>query len=81
MDGILYIKYSWLQVPHKIQDLTQKISTVTKNDLVPYVPDYFHENDSAPKNLNYSFVPAYPDEMEWRAEFYDRYTEWDRVDR
>ncbi len=51
-----------------------------KNDTNPYIPDYFHENSSTPKNLNFSFVPSSTDETEWRAEFYDRYTEWDRVD-
>ncbi len=44
------------------------------------MPDYFHENLSTPKNLNFSFVPAYSDETSWRLEFYDRYTEWDHVD-
>ncbi len=80
LDGTLYVKYSWLNVPNKIQDLTRIISTITTNDPIPFVPDYFHENTSTPKNLNFTFVPAYPNEREWRAEFYDRYIEWDHVD-
>ena len=50
------------------------------DDLVPYIPNYFHENISTPRNLNFSFAPASQDSSEWRVEFYDRYTEWDHVD-
>ena len=80
LDGVLYVKYSWQKLPNKIYDTSSKISEVTKDDYTPYVPDYFHENFSTPKNLNFSFVSASVDETEWRAEFYDRYTEWDHVD-
>jgi hypothetical protein len=80
LDGILYVKYSWQKVPNKIFDDTIKISEITKNDPVPYVPNYFSENLATPKNLNFSFVPASPNETEWRVEFYDRYIEWDHVD-
>lgn len=80
LDGVLYVKYSWQKTPNKIYDNTIKISEITKDDLAPYVPDYFRENISTPKNLNFSFVSASTDETEWRAEFYDRYTEWDHVD-
>lgn len=75
------MKYSWNKIPtDKIIDRMVNEKHITSTDPTPYVPDYFHENDSAPKNLNFTFVPAYPEEREWRAEFYDRYTEWDRVD-
>jgi hypothetical protein len=80
LDGVLYVKYSWQKLPNKIYDTSSKISEITKDDFAPYVPDYFRENLSTPKNLNFSFVPASVDETEWRAEFYDRYIEWDHVD-
>lgn len=80
LDGTLYVKYGWTQSPNKILDTTVKISDIARDDLTPYVPDYFHENISTPQNLNFTFAPASPDEREWRAEFYDRYTEWDHVD-
>ena len=80
LDGVLYVKYSWQHTPNKIQDLSSKISEIHSDDLAPFVPDYFHENRSTPKNLNFSFIPASHDETEWRAEFYDRYIEWDQID-
>lgn len=80
LDGILYVKYSWKNTPKKILDTTTKIFSISPSDLVPYTPDYFHENNSLPKNLNFSFVPSNHDETEWRADFYDRYIEWDHVD-
>jgi hypothetical protein len=80
LDGVLYVKYSWKNSPNKIYDTTVKISEITQNEFSPYIPDYFHENLSAPKNLNFSFVSSSKDETEWRAEFYDRYIEWDHVD-
>lgn len=80
LDGILYVKYSWQNTPKKILDTTTKISNITPTDLIPYTPDYFHENNSVPKDLNFSFVPSNHDETEWRADFYDRYIEWDHVD-
>ncbi len=80
LDGILYVKYSWMLKPNKIIDNTLKISQISSNDLTPYIPDYFHENVSTPKNIGFSFVPASHDSSEWRAEFYDQYTEWDNVD-
>jgi hypothetical protein len=57
-----------------------KVSDIATTDPTPYIPDYFHEEISTPKNLNFSFTPSLTDETEWRMEFYDRYTEWDRVD-
>ena len=80
LDGVLYIKYGWSKTPNKIQDTTVKISDIGATDPIPYIPDYFHEEISTPKNLNFSFTPSLSDETEWRMEFYDRYTEWDRVD-
>lgn len=80
LDGVLYVKYTWKTLPNKIQDNTVKISTVSNSDYSPYIPDYFHENLSNPKNLNFSFVPSSQDETEWRVEFFDRYLEWDHVD-
>jgi hypothetical protein len=80
LDGVLYIKYGWTHTPNKIQDTTVKISDIATTDPIPYIPDYFHEEISTPKNLNFSFTPSLADETEWRMEFYDRYTEWDRVD-
>jgi hypothetical protein len=67
-------------MPTKIIDASMKISSVSTTDLTPYIPDYFHEDISTPANLNFSFVPASPTETEWRADFYDQYTEWDRLD-
>lgn len=80
LDGIVYVKYSWLHVPQKIQDTTQKISSISPNDLLPYVPDYFHENVSTPKELNFSFTPSSQEEKEWRVDFFDQYIEWDYLD-
>lgn len=80
LDGVLYVKYSWMQNPNKIIDNSVKISEVPRDDTVQYVPNYFHENVSTPKSLNYSFVPASSTETEWRVEFYDRYAEWDHID-
>jgi hypothetical protein len=80
LDGILYVKYSWIKTPNKIIDNSIKISDVSKDDSYPYVPDYFHADVSTPKSLNYSFVPSSPIETEWRVDFYDRYTEWDHMD-
>jgi hypothetical protein len=80
LGGVLYIKYGWAQTPNKIQDTTVKISDIGATDPIPYIPDYFHEEISTPKNLNFSFTPSLTDETEWRMEFYDRYIEWDRVD-
>ncbi len=80
LDGILYVKYSWLNTPNKIIDNTKKISDISANDLPPYVPDYFHSSISSPKNINFTFVPASSTETEWRLDFYDQYTEWDHVD-
>ena len=80
LDGVLYVKYNWSKVPNKIIDTTTKISSISSTDLAPYIPDYFHEDISTPANLNFSFVPASPTETEWRADFYDQYTEWDHVD-
>lgn len=78
LDGNLYVKYSWLHRPSKIVDTTQEFPTITPYD-PPYVPDYFQDNFSTPKSLSFTFTPAYTDETEWRAEFYDRYIEWDHV--
>ncbi len=80
LDGILYVKYSWIKTPNKIIDNSVKISDISRDDFTPYVPDYFHEGISTPKSLNYSFAPASRRETEWRVEFYDRYTEWDHID-
>jgi len=80
LDGVLYVKYTWQYTPNKIQDLSTKISEIHKDDLVPYVPDYFHENLSTPKDLNFSFVPSSQNETEWRVDFFDRYIEWDYLD-
>lgn len=80
LDGIIYVKYSWLNVPKKIQDTTQKISSVSPNDFFPYVPDYFHENVSTPKELNFSFISTSQEEKEWRVDFFDQYIEWDYID-
>jgi hypothetical protein len=80
LDGTLYIKYNWTNTPNKIIDTVTKISSISQDDLVPYVPDYFYEDVSTPRNLNYSFVSSSPTEREWRVEFYDQYTQWDRVD-
>ncbi len=80
LDGVLYVKYGWSKIPNKIQDTAIKISDIASTDPLPYIPDYFHEEISTPKNLNFSFTPSLSDETEWRMEFYDRYTEWDRVD-
>ncbi len=81
LDGILYVKYSWEYPnpnPRKINDTTIKTKNISSTDPTPYVPDYFHENNSSPKNLNYSFVASSSGETEWRVEFYDRYIEWDK---
>ncbi len=80
LDGALYIKYNLTQVPNKIVDITTKISSITRDDLTPYVPDYFYEDVSTPHNLNYSFTPSSQTEREWRVEFYDQYIEWDKLD-
>ncbi len=80
LDGILYIKYSWLNNPSKIIDTTQKISSIGPSDLLPYIPNYFYENSSTPKVLNFSFTPSSHEETEWRVDFFDQYTEWDKVD-
>ncbi len=80
LDGALYIKYNWTNMPTKIIDTTTKISSISADDLTPYIPDYFYEDVSTPHNLNYSFVPSSQSEREWRAEFYDQYIEWDKVD-
>jgi hypothetical protein len=80
LDGTLHIKYNWTNTPNKIIDAVTKISSISQDDLVPYVPDYFYEDVSTPRNLNYSFVSSSPTEREWRVEFYDQYTQWDRVD-
>lgn len=80
LDDSLYVKYNWTKIPNKIQDMTVTVNTISPNDALPYVPDYFHENISVPKNLNFSFVPSLLNETAWRAEFYDRYIEWDNVD-
>lgn len=80
LDGILYVKYSWSKIPNKIIDTTTKISGVSQRDIAPYVPDYFYEDISTPRNLNYSFVSSSQTETEWRVDFYDQYTEWDKID-
>ena len=80
LDGALYVKYNWTKVPNKIIDTSTKISSITPDDLAPYVPDYFYEDVSTPHNLNYSFVSSSQTENEWRVEFYDQYIEWDKLD-
>ncbi len=80
LDDTLYVKYNWTKSPNKIQDTTVTVDTISEKDTSPYVPDYFHENVSVPKNLNFSFVPSLTSEVAWRAEFYDRYIEWDADD-
>ena len=80
IDGVLYAKYSHINEPNRIVDTTTKISDISSRDPSPYIPDYFYEDVSTPRNLNFSFVSASETEREWRAEFYDRYTEWDAVD-
>jgi hypothetical protein len=80
LDGNLYIKYGHDKTANKIIDTTMKISDISATDLDPYVPDYFHASISTPRNLSFSFVSPSQTETEWRAEFYDRYMEWDHVD-
>jgi hypothetical protein len=80
LDDTLYIKYNHTSTMNKILDTTLLTKSISPSDLPPYVPNYFHEDISTPTHLSYTFVPASRDEREWRMEFYDRYTEWDRVD-
>ena len=74
------MKYSHKNAPITIQDTTVKISNVSQTDFDPYLPNSLTSNVSTPENMSFSFVPSLQTETEWRAEFYDRYTEWDRLD-
>lgn len=80
MNGVIYIKYSTLKEPTKVIDRSITVQTLSSTDpILPYVPNYFHEQSHSPGRLSVSFSPARTLEREWRMEFYDRYTEDDAI--
>lgn len=79
MDGALYVKYSHASAPVKTVDTTLTIADL-EDTLVPSAPNFFEETEATPGQLHVSFVPASPEDTDFRLEFFDRYIEWDHAD-
>ena len=77
LGGNLYVKNTHLKEPNKIIDTTTRTENISQK--LPEVPNNFVQVLSTPSELNVSFRNTLPDEREWRLEFLEKYTEWDRA--
>ena len=81
LDGALFLKRtSTYEVP-KIIDTRMQVSDLDSSDDLPIAPNFFIEDVSLPNSINFSYQSAQDVESLWRTSLYDRYLEWDMVDR
>lgn len=82
MDGVLYVKRTHTFQARAIQDTSISVSALDASGQVPTAPNFFRQQFSTPNKLSLQFAPI--DSVKegiWRMEFFDRYMEWDLLDR
>lgn len=82
MDGVLYVKRTHTFQARAIQDTSISVSALDASGRVPTAPNFFRQQFSTPNKLSLQFAPI--DSVKegiWRMEFFDRYMEWDLLDR